>query len=45
MSTVADTELEKTASANALDAASDTRAAQAGQREATALTTANSSAN
>jgi len=30
MSTVADTELEKTASANALDAASDTRAAQAG---------------
>ena len=30
MSTVADTELEKTATANALDAASDTRAAQAG---------------
>ncbi|KDR38419.1 hypothetical protein [Caballeronia glathei] len=30
MSTVADTELEKTASAYALDAASDTRAAQAG---------------
>ena len=45
MSIVADTELEKTATANALDAASEPAQRKQCHREATALTTANSSAS